>query len=81
MAKRTGSPGGSGARGAGAGGLGTWTGRREDTVGEATVTETGTEIRLEYVADVRSRGQVTRLGFADVIYRRAEGVVVNNEPS
>ncbi len=54
-----------------------WTGRREDTVGEATVTETGREIRLEYVADVRSKGQVTRLGFSDVIYRRADGVVIN----
>ncbi len=54
-----------------------WTGRREDTVGEATVTETGREVRLDYVADVRSRGQVTRLGFSDVIYRRADGVVVN----
>jgi hypothetical protein len=54
-----------------------WTGRREDTVGEATVSETGREIRLDYVADVRSRGQVTRLGFSDVIYRRADGIVVN----
>jgi hypothetical protein len=55
----------------------TWTGQREDTVGLASVIETGTEIRLEYTADVRSRGSVTRLGFADVIYRRADGVVVN----
>jgi hypothetical protein len=58
-------------------GTGAWTGQREDTVGLATVTEDGREIRLEYVADVRSRGQVTRLGFADVIYRRPDGVVVN----
>jgi hypothetical protein len=58
-------------------GPGRWTGRREDTVGEAAVTEDGREIRLEYLADVRSRGRVTRLGFADVIYRRADGVIVN----
>jgi hypothetical protein len=56
---------------------GTWTGRREDTVGEATITETAREIRLEYTADVRSKGSVTRLGFADVIYRRADGLIVN----
>lgn len=58
-------------------GPGRWIGRREDTVGEATVIETDTEIRLEYTADVRSKGQVTRLGFADVIYRRADGVIIN----
>jgi hypothetical protein len=55
----------------------TWTGRREDTVGEASVVETGREVRLEYLADVRSRGEVTRLGFADAIYRRPDGVVIN----
>lgn len=58
-------------------GPGTWSGQREDTVGSATVTENGREIRLEYTADVRSKGEVTRLGFADVIYRRADGVVIN----
>lgn len=58
-------------------GSNTWTGKREDTVGLAQVTENGNEIRLEYIADVRSRGAVTRLGFSDVIYRRADGVVVN----
>jgi hypothetical protein len=55
----------------------TWVGQREDTVGLATVRENGREVRLDYVADVRSRGQVTRLGFADVIYRRPDGVVIN----
>ncbi len=54
-----------------------WTGRREDTVGEASVRELRSEVRLDYLADVRSRGQVTRLGFADVIYRRRDGVVIN----
>ena len=58
-------------------GRNTWTGKREDTVGLAQVTEAGNEIRLEYTADVKSRGEVTRLGFSDVIYRRADGVVIN----
>jgi hypothetical protein len=56
---------------------GRWSGQREDTVGLATVVETGREVRLEYVADVRSKGSITRLGFADVIYRRRDGVVIN----
>jgi hypothetical protein len=54
-----------------------WTGVREDTVGSASVVETSGEVRLTYVADVESRGETTRLGFADVIYRRADGVVIN----
>lgn len=54
-----------------------WTGVREDTVGSANVVETSGEVRLTYVADVESRGETTRLGFADVIYRRADGVVIN----
>lgn len=58
-------------------GAGRWTGQREDTVGPAKVTEDGREVRLEYTADVRSRGTTTRLEFADVIYRRADGVVIN----
>lgn len=58
-------------------GPGTWTGRREYTVGLAHVVENDREIRLDYTADVRSRGQITRLGFSDVIYRRADGVVIN----
>jgi hypothetical protein len=58
-------------------GDGRWVGQREDTVGLATVVETDREVRLEYVADVRSKGSVTRLGFADVIYRKADGVIIN----
>jgi hypothetical protein len=54
-----------------------WTGVREDTVGTAQVVETDGEVRLTYLADVVSRGETTRLGFADVIYRRADGVVIN----
>jgi hypothetical protein len=58
-------------------GPGRWSGAREDTVGDATVVEERSEIRLDYVADVRSRGEVTRLGFADVIWRRQDGVILN----
>lgn len=56
----------------------TWTGKREDTVGEAIVRELGSEIRLDYVADVRSRGKVTRLGFSDVIYRASDDLIIND---
>lgn len=59
-------------------GEGTWDGRREDTVGTAKVVEDGREIRLTYLADFRSTSGVTRLGFADVIYRPAPGLVVND---
>lgn len=57
---------------------GRWTGRREDTVGQAEVVETGTEIRLSYTADFVSEGAVTRLGFEDVIYFSPEGRVIND---
>lgn len=58
-------------------GPGRWTGRREDTVGEAVVVEDGRTVRLTYLADFRSPGRVTRLGFEDVIYRLPGGLVVN----
>ncbi len=56
----------------------TWTGKREDTVGLAQVVEADGVIRLTYTADFASPSGVTRLGFADVIYRRPDGVVVND---
>lgn len=59
-------------------GPGTWDGRREDTVGTAKVVEDGRTIRLSYTADIRSPSGVTRLGFEDVIYRRADGLIVND---
>ncbi|MCX7643764.1 MAG: DUF3833 domain-containing protein [Rhodobacteraceae bacterium] len=59
-------------------GEGTWDGRREDTVGTAKVVEDGREIRLSYLADFRSTSGVTRLGFADVIWRPAPGLVIND---
>lgn len=55
-----------------------WTGVREDTVGTADVVESEEGVRLTYVADVRSRGEVTRLGFSDIIYRGADGRVIND---
>lgn len=59
-------------------GPGRWTGRREDTVGVAEVVETGTEIRLSYLADFDASGEVMRLGFEDVIYFGAESRVIND---
>ncbi|MFN6976990.1 MAG: DUF3833 family protein [Gemmobacter sp.] len=58
-------------------GPGRWTGRREDTVGTATVVEEGGIVRLTYLADFRSQAAVTRLGFEDVIYARPDGLIVN----
>ncbi len=59
-------------------GPGRWTGRRDDTVGFAEVVETGREIRLSYIADFESEGTVTRLGFEDVIWLRADGRIIND---
>lgn len=60
-------------------GPGRWTGRREDTVGIAQVVETGSEVRLTYVADFDGGdGTVTRLGFEDVIYRLPNGRIIND---
>ena len=55
-----------------------WTGRREDTVGEATVIEEDGQIRLSYTADFRSPSGVNRLGFQDILYARPDGTVVND---
>jgi hypothetical protein len=59
-------------------GPGRWTGKREDTVGEATVIEDNGQIRLSYTADFRSPSGVNRLGFEDIIYARPDGTVVND---
>jgi hypothetical protein len=59
-------------------GPGRWTGRREDTVGEATVIEADGKIRLSYVADFRSTSGVTRLGFEDLIYGAQDGTIIND---
>lgn len=59
-------------------GPGRWTGRREDTVGVAEVVELGDEIRLSYTVDFAANGDVTRLGFEDVIYFAPDGRVIND---
>ncbi|MGL4236504.1 DUF3833 family protein [Tabrizicola sp.] len=59
-------------------GPGRWTGKREDTVGEATVIEENGLIRLIYTADFRSPSGVTRLGFEDILYGLPDGTVVND---
>lgn len=59
-------------------GPGLWRGQREDTVGYAEVVESGTEIRLTYTADFASPEGVTRLDFADVIYRGDDGRIIND---
>jgi hypothetical protein len=56
-------------------GDGAWDARREDTVGVARVVEDGRTIRMAYLADIRSSGEVTRLGFEDVIYSPRLGEV------
>ena len=55
-----------------------WSGRREDVIGEAQVQDLCTEIRLSYEADVMSKGSATRLQFSDVLYRQQDGVIINN---
>jgi Protein of unknown function (DUF3833) len=57
---------------------GRWTGKREDTVGEATVIESDGQIRLSYTADFKSPSGVNRLGFEDVLFARADGTIVND---
>lgn len=59
-------------------GPGLWSGRREDTVGTASAVEENGVIRLSYTADFKSPSGVNRLGFADIIYRRADGLIVND---
>ena len=59
-------------------GPGSWTGRREDTVGEAVVIEEDGQIRLTYTADFKSASGVNRLGFQDILYARPDGSIVND---
>lgn len=59
-------------------GAGRWSGKREDTVGEANVIEENGQIRLSYIADFKSLAGTTRLGFSDLIYERADGTLVND---
>ena len=59
-------------------GPGRWTGKREDTVGEATVVEEDGQIRLSYTADFKSPSGVNRLGFEDILYATPDGTIVND---
>ena len=59
-------------------GTGRWAGKREDTVGEATVIEEDGQIRLTYTADFKSLNDTTRLGFSDLIYQMPDGTLVND---
>jgi Protein of unknown function (DUF3833) len=59
-------------------GPGRWTGKREDTVGEATVVEGNGQIRLSYTADFKSASGVNRLGFQDIIYSGLDGTIIND---
>lgn len=59
-------------------GPGRWTGKREDTVGEATVIEADGRITLTYTADFRSPSGVNRLGFQDILYAAPDGTIVND---
>lgn len=59
-------------------GPGRWTGKREDTVGAATVIEQDGTIRLSYTADFKSLTDTTRLGFSDLIYQQPDGTLVND---
>ncbi|GGA47108.1 DUF3833 family protein [Pelagibacterium lentulum] len=56
---------------------GRWSGMREDVVGEADVRETENGITLDYTADIEANGEVTRLSFSDILYRRADGAIIN----
>ena len=57
---------------------GQWSGKREDTVGAAIVTEKSGQIRLTYTADFKSLDDTTRLGFADLIYGQPDGTIIND---
>lgn len=59
-------------------GPGRWTGKREDTVGEATVVEADGQIRLTYIADFKSPSGVNRLGFEDILYAHPDGTIIND---
>jgi Protein of unknown function (DUF3833) len=59
-------------------GPGRWTGKREDTVGEATVIEADGRITLTYTADFRSPSGVNRLGFQDILYAAPDGSIIND---
>lgn len=58
-------------------GPGTYTGTREDVVGEAVVYTQGDIVRLGYDIDLPTSSGAVRLRFEDVIERRGDGTIVN----
>lgn len=57
---------------------GTWRGVREDVVGEAIGFMDGPALRLEYKVDLpKKNGGATRVGFRDVLAKRADGAIYN----
>ena len=55
-----------------------WSGKREDTVGEAVVIEENGQIRLTYTADFKSLSGTNRLGFSDLIFAQPDGTIIND---
>lgn len=58
-------------------GANSWTGRRDDSVEDARITETGRDIRMTYLVDLRTSSGVERLGFNELIYRRNDGRIIS----
>lgn len=58
-------------------GANTWTGRRDDSVDEARIAETGRDIRMSYVVDLHTSTGVDRLGFNELIYRHRDGRIIS----
>jgi hypothetical protein len=58
-------------------GPGTYTGTREDVVGQAHVYTEGNAVRLGYDIDLPTSSGAVRLRFEDVIERRGDGAIVN----
>lgn len=58
-------------------GPGTYSGTREDVVGQATIRTEGRGVRLSYDVDLPTSSGPVRVHFEDVIERNGEGVIVN----
>lgn len=57
---------------------GEWSGTREDVVGTARGYQDGPALRLDYLVDIPMKnGGARRVGFRDVLFLRADGVVIN----
>lgn len=58
-------------------GPGSYTGTREDVVGQASIRTEGNGVRLSYDVDLPTGAGPVRVHFEDVIERRADGAIVN----